>query len=71
VLTTQEVLVLTVLDAPDRLALRTRFWCDPVDGATITSDVVEKLAEALRSRGHAVVATSAVPEPPLTPPPAL
>ncbi len=53
------------------LALRgisDNFACDPVDGATITSDVV---AESLRSRGHSVVATSAVPEPPLTPPPAL
>jgi small-conductance mechanosensitive channel len=62
------VQVLTVLDAPDRLTVRARFWRDPMDGPTVDSAVVVAVADDLRDRGIEAVVTSVLPNPPVSPP---
>jgi small conductance mechanosensitive channel len=65
------VQLITVLEAPQRLVVRVRFWTPPQDSVTVTSAVVTGLADSLRSQGTEAVVTSILPPPTTAPPTSL
>jgi len=64
----ERVDVLSRSRSPERQIYRVRFWHHPKHGTTVSSAVVDSLAEALAGRGIPATVTSDPPAAPLTPP---